>query len=151
MLKSKRFEPIQDIAGTAADRLSRAMADAGAKVAELERQLAQIKSYRDEYAGRMQAAGAIDAVKLQNHRSFLDRLSDGLRQNTKNLEAARAEYEKRRAAWSEKRAEAEGWNRLVDRCRLEERLAADQREQRDGDEAALRAHGVARDLLFPKS
>jgi flagellar FliJ protein len=151
MLKSKRFEPIQVIAGTAADQLSRAMADAGAKVAELERQLGQIKSYRDEYAGRIQAAGAIDMVKFQNHRSFLDRLSEGLIQNAKNLEAARAEYEKRRAAWSEKRAEAESWNRLVERCRKEEMLAADQREQRDGDEAALRAHGVARDLLFPKS
>jgi flagellar FliJ protein len=151
MQKSKRFEPIQGIAGAAADRLSRAMADAGAKVAELERQLAQIKSYRDEYAGRIQAAGAIDMVKFQNHRSFMDRLSEGLAQNSKSLVAARAEYEKRRAAWSEKRAEAESWNRLVERCRKEEMLAADQREQRDGDEAALRSHGVARDLLFPKS
>ena len=52
--------------------------------------------------------------------------------------AARAEYEKRRALWSEKRIEAESLGRVVDRFRKEERHAADRREQREGDEAAMR-------------
>jgi flagellar export protein FliJ len=127
------------------------MADAGLKVTELERQRQQLTSYRGEYARRSEACGAMDAVKLQNYRSFLDRLGDGLRQNSKKLDAARAEYEKRRAAWSEKRAEAEGLSRLVDRCRRDEQQAADRREQRDGDEAALTAHRLARDLLIPRA
>jgi flagellar FliJ protein len=151
MKKSQRFEPIRHIASSAATKLSRAMADAGRKVAELERQLGQLKSYREEYVHRSQTAGTIDAVKLQNFRAFLDRLSEGLHNNQKTLDVARAEYEKRRAAWTEKRVEAESWSRLVDRCRMEERQAADDREQRDGDEAALAAHGLARNLLFPRS
>jgi flagellar FliJ protein len=150
MKKSKRFKPIQEIASSAANQLSRAMSDAGIKVAEFERQLQQLKSYRDEYVNRAQG-GAIDAVKMQNYRSFLDRLGEAMRQNAKNLEAARAEYEKRRAAWSEKRVEAEGWSRVVDRCLEQEKQAADQREQREGDEAAMQAHQLARDLLFPGS
>ncbi len=119
--------------------LSRAMGEAGRKVAELERQLEQLQSYRDEYVrNSTQSAGAIDAVKLQNYRSFLERLGEALRQHLIKLTNARAEYEKRRALWSEKRIEAETLGRVVDRFRKEEQHAADRREQREGDDAAMR-------------
>ena len=140
MMKSKRFEPIQEIASTSAKDLSRAMGEAGRKVADIERQLEQLRSYRDEYVrNSTQSAAAMDAVKLQNYRSFLDRLGEALRQHLKSLENARAEYETRRAAWSEKRVEAETLSRAVDRFRKEEQHVADRREQREGDDAALRA------------
>lgn len=147
MMKSKRFEPIHEIASTSAKDLSRAMGEAGRKVADLERQLEQLQSYRDEYArNSTQSAGPIDAVKLQNYRSFLDRLGEALRQHLKNLDAARGEYEKRRALWSEKRIEAESLSRVVDRFRKEEQHAADRREQREGDDAAMRISLAAADI-----
>ena len=149
MLKSKRFQPIQEIAASSAHHLSRAMADAGLKVTELERQFGQLETYRDEYTRKSVTGGAIDAVRFQNTRSFLDRLGEALRQNRKNLAVARTEYEKRRSAWSDKRVEAESLSRVVDRCRQQERQAADEREQRELDERASRAHYLARDLLFP--
>jgi len=140
MMKSKRFEPIQEIASSRAVDLSRAMGEAGGKVADIERQLQQLESYRDEYVrNSTQSAAAMDAVKLQNYRSFLDRLGEALRQHLKSLESARAEYETRRAAWSAKRIEAESLSRVVDRFRQEEQHVADRREQREGDDAALRA------------
>jgi flagellar protein FliJ len=145
MMKSKRFEPIQEIASTSAKDLSRAMGEAGRKVADLERQLEQLQSYRDEYVrNSTQRAGAIDAVKLQNYRMFLDRLGEALRQHMKNLDNARAEYERRRMLWSEKRIEAESLGRAVDRFRQEEQRAADRREQREGDDAAARLSLAAR-------
>ena len=140
MMKSKRFEPIQEIASTEAVDLSRSMGEAGRKVADIESQLEQLKTYRDEYVrNSTQSAAAMDAVKLQNYRSFLDRLGEALRQHMKSLEIARAEYERRRALWSEKRVEAESLSRVVDRFRKEEQHVADRREQREGDDAALRA------------
>jgi flagellar export protein FliJ len=139
MSKSKRFEPIQEIATSTANDLSRSMAEAARKVADLERQLEQLQSYRDEYLrNSTQGAGGIDAVKLQNYRTFLDRLGEAMRQHEKNLEAARAEHERRRIAWSEKRIEAESLGRVVERFRKEEQHAAERREQREGDDAALR-------------
>jgi flagellar export protein FliJ len=138
MMKSKRFEPIREIASTSAKDLSRAMGEAARKVADLERQFERLQSYRDEYMRNSQSPAAIDAVKLQNYRSFLDRLGDALRQHLKNLDTARAEYERRRALWSEKRIEAESLSRVVDRFRKEEQHAADRREQHEGDEAAMR-------------
>ena len=144
MMKSKRFEPIREIASTSAKDLSRAMGEAGRKVAELEGKVQQLQSYRDDYVQNSQAAGTIDAVKLQNYRMFLDRLGEALRQQSQLLDIARAEYEKRRLMWSEKRIEAETLGRAVDKFRKEERHAADQREQREGDDAALRASLAAR-------
>jgi flagellar protein FliJ len=145
MMKSKRFEPIQEIASSSAKDLSRTMGDAGRKVADIERQLEQLQSYRDEYVrNSTQSAAAIDAVKLQNYRSFLERLGEALRQHLKSLENARAEYETRRAAWSEKRIEAESLGRVVDRFRKEEQHVADRREQREGDDAASRVLLAAR-------
>jgi flagellar export protein FliJ len=87
---------------------------------------------------------ANDAVKLQNYRSFLGRLGEALRQHLKTLDSARKEFDKRRAQWSEKRVEAESLNRVVDRFRKEERHAANRREQREGDDAAMRLMLTAR-------
>ncbi len=115
------------------------MGEAGLKVTEMEQQVEQLQAYRDEYVSNStQSSGAIDAVKLQNYRSFLDRLGEALRQQLKSLDNARAEYEMRRAQWSEKRIEAESLGRVVDRFRKEERHAAERRDQREGDDAALR-------------
>jgi flagellar export protein FliJ len=145
MIKSKRFEPIQEIAATSAKDLSRVMAEAGRKVADLERQLEQLQNYRDEYVrNSTQSSGVIDAVKLQNYRSFLDRLGEALRQHMKSLDTARTEFDKRRAQWSEKRVEAESLNRAVDRFRKEEQHAANRREQSEGDEVAMRLMLAAR-------
>ena len=145
MMKSKRFVPIQEIASTSANDLSRAMGEAGRKVQDLERQFEQLQSYRDEYVRKStQASGTMDAVKLQNYRSFLDRLGDALRQQMKSLDAARVEFERRRTQWSEKRIEAESLGKVVDRLRKEEQHVADRREQRDGDDAAMRLVLAAR-------
>ena len=138
-MKSKRLEPIREIAANSAAALSGAMVEAERRVAELEHQMERLKTYRDEYVrdGAL-SVGLMDAVRLQNYRSFIDRLSDVLRLHTQNLGLARAEYELRRTQWCAKRVEAESLARVVERFRAEERRAADRREQRDGDEAAMR-------------
>jgi flagellar export protein FliJ len=104
----------------------------------LETQFQQLKNYRDEYVNNSAKETAIDAVKLQNYRSFLDRLGEAIRQHATKLEAARSDYERRRQQWSAKRIEAESLGRVIDRFRREERQVADQREQREGDDAAMR-------------
>jgi flagellar FliJ protein len=139
MTRSKRFEPIQEIVSSSAEALSRTVGEAGRHVAELERQLAQLKTYRDEYVrGEGNGRGTMDAVKLQNYRSFLERLGEAMRQQSTKLDLARAEYDRRRALWSEKRIEAESLGRAIERFRKQEQYAADQSEQREGDDAAMR-------------
>ena len=138
MMKSKRFEPIREIASLSAQDLSKTMGDAARRVADLDKQFEQLKNYRDEYVRNSSQPSTIDAVKLQNYRAFLDRLGDAMRQHVTKLEVARADYEKRRQQWSEKRVEAESLGRAIDRFRKEERQIAERREQNEGDDAAMR-------------
>jgi len=138
-MKSKRFEPIQAVVARSADALQRAMVDAQRRVAELERQHEQLTLYREEYIRKAaQANGAIDAVRLQNYRAFLDRLTEVIRLHVQKLGVARADYESRRSLWSDKRVEAESLSRAVARFRLDETQAAERREQRESDETAMR-------------
>jgi flagellar export protein FliJ len=138
-MKSKRFEPIREVVARSADELQRAMVDSQRRVAELEQQHEQLKLYREEYIRKAtQSAGAMDAVRLQNYRAFLDRLTDVIRQHVQKLGVARADYESRRTLWSAKRIEAETLGRAVERFRRDETQAADRREQREGDETAMR-------------
>ena len=138
-MKSKRFEPLRDLAMDAATTARRSLLDAEHRVAELERQMAQLRAYRDEYVRKAaQPGGAMDVVSLRNYHHFLDRLSEALRIHAQNLGVARADCEARRTQWSAKRVEAESLNRAVERYRHEERRIADRIEQRDGDETALR-------------
>jgi flagellar export protein FliJ len=138
MMKSKRFEPIREIASLSAQDLSKKMGDAARRVADLDKQFEQLKNYRDEYVRNSSQSSTIDAVKLQNYRAFLDRLGDAMRQHVTKLEVARADYEKRRQQWSEKRVEAESLGRAIDRFLKEEQQIAERRDQIEGDDAAMR-------------
>ena len=138
-MRSKRFEPIQQIASTSATDLSRVMGEAARRVADLEAQLQQLTTYRREYLDQSATErGALDAVRLQNYRSFIDRLGEAVRQHSIKLDAARGDYDRCRLQWSAKRIEAQSLGRVIDRFRNEERHAEEKREQRDGDDAAMR-------------
>jgi flagellar FliJ protein len=138
-MKSKRLQPIQEIAARSADDLSVAMAEAARRVAELERQHEQLKTYREDYIRKSGHSTAVmDAVRLQNYRAFLDRLAEVLRLHVQKLGVARAEYESRRAQWSHKRIEAESLSKAMQRLRREEQQEAERREQIEGDETAAR-------------
>ena len=113
MMKSKRFEPIQEIASSSANELSRAMAEAARRVAELERQLEQLKSLsrrvRAQFSadrrrdGRRQIAelplllgspGRCDAPAHQESRRGARRVREAARSGAKS-----ASRRSRSAAW----------------------------------------------------
>ena len=139
MMKSKRFEPIREIASNSADSLSRGVADAERHLAEVEKQLLQLQKYRTDYLDQSdQKPDTLDTVRLQNLRSFLDRLADAIRVQTQAVAAARTDYEAKRLQWSLKRVEAEALGKVVERFKLDERRAQDKRDQNESDDASMR-------------
>ena len=139
-MSSRRFEPIRDIVASNARDLQQAMADAERRLREAEQQLAQLETFRADYLQRASAAvGSLDTVRLQNNRAFLDRIAEAIRLQLQKVQVARADYEARRQQWSEKRIEAEALGQAVERLRQGERQEVERRDQRDSDEAGLRA------------
>jgi flagellar FliJ protein len=148
MVKSKRFEPIREIASSSANDLSRGVADAERHLAEMERQLERLSSYRSDYVSQSSTGpAAVDAVRLQNFRAFLDRLGEAIRVQSELVRAARGDYEAKRARWSEKRVEAEALGKAVERFKVDERRIQDRRDQTEMDESAIRRLAAERSDL----
>lgn len=144
MLKSKRFEPIRDLASNAAEALQRAMADAERHLADMERQLAELTRYRSDYiANSGPTASSVDTVRLLNFRSFLSRLSEAIRLQGEEVEKARTEYERRHRQWSARHVEARVLDKAVERFRQDERQVQDRREQNEADDATMRRLAIA--------
>ncbi len=138
-MKSKRFEPIHNLADHSAQHASREVAQAASHVEEMQRQLAQLEQYRREYAEKPACApAAMDAVRLQNFRSFLGRLNEAIRTQSLAVDQAQSAYEVKRAEWAQKRSEADSIGKVVERIRFDERKVQERREQSELDEVSAR-------------
>jgi len=135
MTRSDRFEPIKDIADGRERDAGSIVAGAQQILQDRERQLEQLKRYREDYtASSASVTGAMNSMKLQNHRAFLARLSDAIRQQEQAVKTAREDYERKRDAWRERRVEAAALGKAMERFKSEEQRVEAQREQQSLDE-----------------
>jgi len=142
MNRSDRMKPIKRYADTREQDAGARLAKARALVEERERQLGELRRYREEYAAQhSQSIGAVDVVRLQNYHAFLARLGDAIRQQQTLLDEARVDVEHCATQWRERRSEAAAMGKVVDNLRSDERRERDRREQQDHDERALRSPG----------
>lgn len=141
MNRSDRMQPIKNLADSRERDAGKVLADARGVLDERERQLEQLRRYREDYQRQnAPGIGAVDPVRLQNYQAFLARLGDAIQQQERSVAEARAELERHADAWREKRVEAAALGRVVDRLKDGERRVEDRREQHDHDERALRSH-----------
>lgn len=137
MTRSKRMQPIKNLADDRARDAGHALAIARRGLAEHERQLAELKAYHAEYAQRVANGAAADGIRLQNYHAFLGRLKNAIEQQAKVVATAAAELALAEDAWRERHSEAGSIGKAVDRIKTGERRDADRREQRESDERAL--------------
>jgi flagellar FliJ protein len=137
--------PIKRLADGKERDAGTALAGAKRGMEDHERQLAQLREYRAEYAARVSAGAAPDGVRLQNYHAFLARLGDAIAQQERAVEEAKAQVERATEGWRESRIEAASIGRAVDKLAVAERRAVDQRQQRETDERALQRTPRGRD------
>ena len=136
------MKPIKRYADAREQDAGALLARARALVDERERRLDELRRYREEYAARQsQAVGTLDPVRLQNYHAFVARLGDAIRQQQGLVDEARADLDRRAAAWRETRAEAAAMGRAVENLFLNERREHERREQQEHDERALQKPG----------
>ena len=121
------------------------LANAKRALDDHERQLAQLREYRAEYAARVSTGAAPDGVRLQNYHAFLARLGDAIAQQERAVEEAQAQVDRATESWRESRIEAASIGRAVDKLAVAERRVVDQRLQRETDERALQRARSGRD------
>ena len=137
MTRSKRMEPIKQLAGDREREAATELELARRALDDHERQLAQLRQYRAEYAERVSQGAAPDVALLQNYHAFLGRLSDAIAQQERAVAEALAVLERATDVWRERRIEAASIGRAVARIVTGERRVEDRRAQREADERAL--------------
>ena len=137
MTRSKRMEPIKQLAGDREREAATQLELARRALDDQERQLAQLRQYRSEYAARASANGAADGARLQNFHAFLGRLGDAIAQQERAVAEALAVLERATDLWRERRIEAASIGRAAAKIASGERRVEDRRVQRESDERAL--------------
>jgi flagellar protein FliJ len=142
MTRSKRMQPIKNLADGREREAGAQVATARKALEDAEKQLVQLRAYRAEYASRVNNGAAADGVRLQNYHAFLGRLTSAIEQQEKTVADALAALESQTDSWRERRIEAASIGRAVDRMATGERRADDKRTQREDDERSI--HRVLR-------
>lgn len=136
MTRSKRMEPVKHLAEEREREAGAEVVRARGALEAAERQLVQLRSYRDEYLAK-KSEGDSDGVRLQNYHAFLGRLSAAIEQQDKEVAAVLATLERATDLWRERRIEAASIGRAVAKLATGERRVADQRAQRESDEGSI--------------
>jgi flagellar protein FliJ len=145
MTRSKRMEPIKQLAANREREAATQVDLARRALDDHERQLVQLRQYRAEYAERVSQSAAPDVARLQNFHAFLGRLSDAIAQQERAVADALAVLERATDAWRERRIEAASIGRAVAKIATGERRVEDRRSQREADERALQNVNRSRD------
>ncbi len=140
MTRSKRMDPVVQVAESRERDAARQLGEWQGRLAQHEARLAELLSYRDDYARQFESTGGngLGAQRLQDYRAFLERLNSAVRQQEDVLAHTRGEIARLRSRWLDKRTHAKALDKVVERYREDERRAAERREQNESDERANR-------------
>lgn len=145
MKKSKRLQPVANLAQTRERDAARLLGDAQRVLKDHDERLAELVDYRTQYNRQLYDAGSAGsaAQRLNDYRAFLQRLNDGIKHQEQRLQQARLAVEKRKAEWMDARRRAQAMGKAVERHIGHERADQGRKDQLETDEQA-RVSGNAR-------
>ena len=134
------MKPVQNLYDDTERRHAVALATVERKVADAEAKLQELERYRGDYENqfKQRAGRGIGATDLRDYQAFLARLSDAIRQQQAVVRRAQSERDAERLRWQEAAKRAKALGHVVEQWQSEERRASDRREQRESDERAQR-------------
>jgi flagellar protein FliJ len=139
MTRSKRMQPVVDVARKRQEDAARQMGerqrDLDAQIARLE----ELNTYRAEYARRFEeGAESMTGVGVRDYRLFLTRLNQAIEEQARRVERARLELARSRSEWTASRIRSDAIDKAVDRFRQDESCLEQRREQARNDEFGQR-------------
>ena len=140
MNSSKRMQPVAEIAQQQADAAARSVTECNQIVTDMRKQLDELLAYRDDYANGLRHKGqeGLKANQIKDYSLFMERLNKAIEQQQAVLNSAGSKLAASKQLWIEKQQRARTIDSVVCRYQQVERREQSQREQRDGDEHALR-------------
>lgn len=140
MKSCKRMKPVSEMAQQQASAAAQSVAECSLVCADMQKQLDELLSYRDDYAKGLCHKGrtGLNATQIKDYRLFLVRLNKAIEQQQLVLNSAGARLAASRQAWVEKQQRAQAIDSVVSRYQQEEKREHSRRDLRESDEQAQR-------------
>ncbi len=140
MKRSERMEMVKKVVDDFERRKAEALAVAERRLAESEKKLSDLETYREGYVRDLavRAKAGIGGAAARDYQVFLGRLDDALKQQAQAVTTTRAQRDAERQNWQDAAQRAEAIGQTVKRWQGEERYALDRREQHESDERSQR-------------
>mgnify|MGYP003353292863 CR=1 FL=1 len=146
MSRAFPLQILMDQASSRNEATAARLAEAGARLAEAEKQLDQLLGYRTDYQARFRSAVAAgtDSAGWRNFHEFMDRLDAAIAQQREAVTLAASVQEGVRREWIAEQNRIKAYDTLAQRHRGAERRREARIEQREQDEHSLKIHAQHR-------
>jgi len=136
MEKSKRFEPIADLARNSEREAAKALGQALQQLEQEQQQLEQLIGYRADYRRRLNdsASQGMSVQTVNEFREFITKLSLAIEQQQQTLEICRQVLEEKKRFWFAKRGRSKALDAVLDKYIKNEQQLLERREQRELDD-----------------
>jgi flagellar FliJ protein len=140
MKRSKRLEPVGEMALEEERECAGRVAGIQQRLDEANKRNVELKRYVVEYQSMFQqrAAAGIDMAGLRDYQTFLARLNEAVRQQDVVIAQIEAECARARVEWLEAAARRNAVSKVIENARLEDRRIEDRLLQKESDERAQR-------------
>jgi flagellar FliJ protein len=136
MRRSKRMQPVAEMAQQHAQDAAQNLAIHQQRFYERQAQLDELVAYRDDYALRLQQRGmeGLNAMQMQDYNLFLGRLNRAIDHQQDALKSASLELDNKRRVWEEKHQNSMAIVKVVNRHLQQEQRDATHQDQRESDD-----------------
>ncbi len=136
MTRANRLQPAADQARQRSEDAVLKLAEQQQRLAKAERQLAELRGYRAEYAGNA-GVGGLTVSALLNRQQFVERIDRAIAQQAVEIDRQYRLLEQARSKWRDAHSREAALDSVIDRYREQERQSADRQEQSEIDELML--------------
>ncbi len=137
MVRSKRMQPIAQIAEQKQQQAVQIYVAAQQSVVDAQLQLEQLVEYRLEYsAGRVNMQ--MNIQQLRDYQLFLDKLNKSIDQAREQIQQRKLSCEKQRLLWLKSRTRSKALDSVIAKYQQQEAIIEARIEQKEQDEFASR-------------
>ncbi|HEV2538899.1 MAG TPA: flagellar export protein FliJ [Frateuria sp.] len=131
--RADRLQPAADQAKQRSEDAVLRLAEQQQRLAKAERQLAELRGYRQDYAAPP-SVGGLTATALMNRQQFVERIDRAIAQQVLEIERQRRLLDQAGAQWRDAHAREAALDNVIDRYREQDRKAEERHEQNQVDE-----------------
>ncbi|UHL65296.1 flagella biosynthesis chaperone FliJ [Paralcaligenes sp. KSB-10] len=140
MASPSSLNTLIELAQNNADQAAKQLQQLNSTRRDAEQQLNTLKTYRQDYAERLQKAteDGISASNYHNFRQFIATLDEAIAQQNKVLAQIGAKLESGRQSWYDEKRRLNSYATLLSRQVQQRTIRDNRKEQRDNDEISAR-------------